>query len=192
KATDAITKLRLELSRLTALDNILGNTPDQAQVLERRVGTLTTGLKTLVDAGVSTSSRAFRSFATDLVNTSQALEKLRGGDGKEFNLKPVNVKSLIPTTIGDTLPQDVARLLGDYAKQAKPDDLRNQVALYDINRAATDALTSGLSGLANGLLESIGQLATGSIGLEQFGATILGLVGKLATQLGEAIIAVGI
>jgi tape measure domain-containing protein len=273
KGTDAVAKLRQELARLTALDNILGNTPSEVQVLERRVNTLTSGLQKLVDAGISTSSRAFRGFAADLVNTSQALDRLRGAGGS-IDFKPVDVKSLIPRTIGDTLPADVARLLGDYAKQVKPfelpvpvklnmqaildapkpldflngallnigkgfreisaaadifggsfdaaaaridvtrqalqdlvsqgltvavpqvkalsDDLKNQVALYDINRAATDALTSGLAGLANGLLEGLGQLATGTITLEGFGATVLGLVGKLATQLGEAIIAVGI
>jgi hypothetical protein len=128
KAADAVKKLREELARLTALDNLLGNAPSEAEVLERRVNTLTVGLKTLVDAGVSTSSRAFRSFAADLVNTSQALEKLRGA-GQSLGLKPVEVKSLIPRTIGDTLPQDVARLLGDYAKQVKPFELPVAVKL---------------------------------------------------------------
>ncbi|TVT39635.1 tape measure protein [Hymenobacter setariae] len=122
KVTDAIKKLREELARLTALDNILGNTPSEVEVLERRVNTLTGGLKNLVDAGVSTSSKAFRGFAADLVNTSQALDRLRAAGG-DLNLKPVEVKSLIPRTIGDTLPQDVARLLGDYAKQVKPFEL---------------------------------------------------------------------
>jgi len=43
KVTDAITKLRQELSRLTALDNLLGNTPSQVEVLERRSNALTSG-----------------------------------------------------------------------------------------------------------------------------------------------------
>jgi tape measure domain-containing protein len=274
KSTDAIKKLREELARLTVLDNLLGDTPSQLEVLERRSDTLLKGLKTLVDAGVSPSSRAFKSFALEAANLGQQIDQLKAIGGT-LDLKPVSVKSLIPQTIGDTLPQDVARLLGDYAKQAKPfelplqakitiqgtvsladqmrgalqgelenvgrgfreisaaadifggsfdaaaaridvtrqalqnlvsqgftvvspqikqlsDDLQNQVALYDVNRAATDALTGGLSNLASGFLEGIGQLATGSITLEQFGSTVLGLVGKLATQLGEAIIAVGI
>ncbi|MGI4862991.1 MAG: hypothetical protein ACRYFZ_03655, partial [Janthinobacterium lividum] len=116
KATDAITKLRLELSRLTALDNLLGDTPSQMAVLERRSDTLAKGLKTLVADGVSTSSKAFQGFAVDLYNTGIALAKLQAGSG-QLNLKPVSVKSLIPQTIGDTLPQDVARLLGEYAKK---------------------------------------------------------------------------
>jgi len=272
KAADALAKLRLELARLSALDNFLGDAPTQLQVLERRAGALQTGLKSLVDAGVSTSSRAFREFATQLVSVSQAFDKLQASS--ELGLKPVNVKSLIPQTIGDTLPQDVARLLGDYAKQQKPfelpvavklnmqailsapdfqqkingalldigsgfklaDDsltlfgngfdaagakvnamgsaLQNLLAqgvsplspmvaelgkqfrtmsdLANINTAATGALTSGLSGLATGLLEGLGQLASGATTLSNFGATILGLVGKLATQLGEAIVAVGV
>lgn len=136
KTADAIKKLREELARLTALDNLLGNTPSEIEVLERRVNALATGLKTLVDAGVSTSSRAFQGFARDLVNTSQALDKLRGAGGS-LDLKPVEVKSLIPRTIGDTLPQDVARLLGDYAKQLKPFELPVAVKLN--MQAITDA-----------------------------------------------------
>jgi hypothetical protein len=72
KAADAIAKLRLELSRLTTLDKLLGDTPSQLQVLERRAATLVTGLKGLVDAGVSPASRAFQDFAADMVKTSQA------------------------------------------------------------------------------------------------------------------------
>jgi hypothetical protein len=127
KGTDAIAKLRLELTRLTALDRLLGDAPDQVQVLIRRADTLEKGLKTLVDAGVSTSSKAFRALAKDFVDTSQAAEKLMLSIGKgetaQLDLKPVNVKSLIPQNIGDTLPQDVARSLGDYAKQAIPFEL---------------------------------------------------------------------
>ena len=286
KAADAVAKLRQDLARLTALDGLLGDTPSQVEVLDRRANALAAGLKTLVDAGVSPSSRAFQGFVADLVNTSQALDKLRGAGGS-LDLKPANIKSLIPATIGDTLPQDVARLLGDYAQkpipfkprldikpitegilnfddkittglfgpkgagfsdelkagildigkgfreaeasaaafgnrfdegQAKADvlrksleklvaeglssssdefkqlaaDLQNTATLADINTAATDALASGLTNLAGGLLEGLGQLAAGNLTLEAFGATILGLVGKLATQLGQAILAIGI
>lgn len=128
KIADAIKKLREELARLPALDKFLGNAPNEAEVLERRADAVTKGLKTLVDAGVSTSSKAFRGFAADLVTTSQALEKLTGA-GQSLDLKPVEVKSLIPRTIGDSLPQDVARLLGDYAKQVKPFELPLAVKL---------------------------------------------------------------
>jgi tape measure domain-containing protein len=128
KGADAITKLRQELARLGALDNLLGNAPSQVEVLERRINALTTGLKSLFDSGVSTSSRAFQGLVADLTNTSKALDKLRAAGGS-LDLKPVNVKSLIPQTIGDTLDQDVARLLGDYAKQAKPFELPISVKL---------------------------------------------------------------
>jgi len=135
KGADAIKKLREELARLTALDNVLGNAPDELQVLVRRADTLEKGLKTLVDNGVSTSSRAFKGFAQDLIATSQAADRLMAGisknmpNGEQLELKPVEVKSLIPRTIGDTLPQDVARLLGDYAKQTKPFELPVAVKL---------------------------------------------------------------
>jgi tape measure domain-containing protein len=272
KAAEALAKLRQELARLTALDNFLGDAPTEIQVLERRAGALQTGLKSLVDAGVSTSSRAFQDFARQLVSVSQEFDKLQ--ISSKLDLKPVNVKSLVPQTIGDTLPKDVARLLGDYAKQQKPFELPVAVKLHmqatlsapdfqqkiagalldisngfqladnsltvfgngfdaagakvnamgsalqnllaqgisplnpmvaelgrqfkvmsdlaNINTAATGALTSGLTNLATGLLEGLGQLASGTATLGDFGATMLGLVGKLATQLGEAIVAVGV
>lgn len=129
KGTDAIAKLRLELSRLTALDNFLGDTPNQLQVLERRSAALIPGLKSLIDVGVSPASKAFQAFARDLVATSQAADRIMAGiskqkpDGEQLELKPVQVKSLIPQNIGDTLSQDVARLLGDYAKTAIPFEL---------------------------------------------------------------------
>jgi tape measure domain-containing protein len=144
KGTDAVAKLRLELSRLTALDNLLGDTPNQVQVLERRAATLATGLKGLVDAGVSPTSKAFKAFTQDLVATSQAADKIMAGIGKnkpnadQLNLKPVEVKSSIPRTIGDTLPQDVARSLGDFAKQLKPFEL--PVAAKINMQGITDAM----------------------------------------------------
>jgi tape measure domain-containing protein len=129
KVADAIKKLREELARLTALDNLLGNTPTELQVLERRADTLVKGLKTLVDSGVSPASKAFQGFEQDMVKTSQAADKLLAGigknmpDGEQLELKAVSVKSLIPQNIGDTLPEDVARSLGDYAKKAIPFEL---------------------------------------------------------------------
>lgn len=288
KTNDAVAKLHLELSRLTALDNLLGDTPSQLQVLERRADTLVKGLKTLVDAGVSPASKAFQDFERDMVRTSQAADRIMAGigkdkpDGEQLDLKPVEVKSLIPQTIGDTLAPDVARLLGDYAKQLKPFELPVQVKLNmqalsesmqpiklggfevskdlkaqldnigegyrqataaaqvfgtsfdegqakantlraalenliasgvgpssealkelgenyrkvsdlaNINTAATQSLKSGLTQLGVGLLEGLGQLATGAATLSSFGDTVLKLVGNLATQLGEAIIAVGV
>ncbi|MGI4822245.1 MAG: tape measure protein [Janthinobacterium lividum] len=129
KVADAIKKLREELARLTALDNLLGNTPTELQVLERRADTLVKGLRTLVDSGVSPASKAFQGFEQDMIRTSQAADKILAGigknmpDGEQLELKPVNVKSLIPQNIGDTLPEDVARSLGDYAKRAIPFEL---------------------------------------------------------------------
>jgi tape measure domain-containing protein len=70
--------------------------------------------------------------------------------------------------------------------------LARETTLLNINREATAALSNGLAQLGTGLLAGLGQLAVGTTTLGQFGATVLGLVGKLATQLGEAIVAVGI
>lgn len=116
EAQKAIAALRLELSRLTALDSFLGDAPSQMQVLERRADALAGGLKKLVSAGVSTSSAAFQGFARDLVNTAQAFDTL-AAKGGALKLKPVEVRSLVATTLGDTLQADVARLLGDFALQ---------------------------------------------------------------------------
>jgi len=150
KALDAITKLRQELARLGALDNLLGNTPSELQVLERRSAALGAGLKTLVDAGVSPSSKAFQGFAADLVRTSQAADKLIASTGS-LDLKPAKLKGLVPTTIGDTLPQDVARLLGDYAK--KPIELPLHLEIKPIVsgfEAAFATIKDGLLGAAKG------------------------------------------
>jgi tape measure domain-containing protein len=156
KGADAIAKLRLELSRLTALDNLLGDTPTQLQVLERRSDALAKGLKTLVDAGVSPASRAFRGFEQDMIRTGQAADKIMAGIGKnkpkgdQLNLQPIEVKSLIPQTIGDTLPQDVARLLGDYAKKPIQLPLHLEIKpIFDnsIKSSIADGFLSAVKGI---------------------------------------------
>lgn len=179
KAADAVAKLRLELSRLTALDGFLGDAPSQMQVLERRSDALAKGLKTLVDAGVSPSSKAFLGFAQDLVTTSQAFDKLAGKAGG-VDLKTPKLK-LIPTTIGDTLQADVARLLGDYA--LKPLPLKFPLKLQPV--------VSGLDGLkatiADGLLSPFKDFKP-----KGFGAPLLSLsqgladVARTATLFGSS------
>jgi tape measure domain-containing protein len=152
KATDAITKLRQELARLTALDNLLGNTPSELEVLERRADTLQKGLKTLVDAGVSTSSKAFQGFAADLVKTSQAADKLKDS-ALGIDFKPAKITGLIPTTLADTVSADVARLLGDLGK--KPIELPLKV-LVKVNEVGfttnpTKALNDALINFGRGM-----------------------------------------
>jgi len=142
KAFDAIAKLRLELSRLTALDKLLGDAPSQIEVLDRRSAALTQGLKMLVDNGVSTSSKAFQGFAGDLVRTSQAADKLKGAVGG-IGSTQAKLTGLLPTTIGDTLPKDVARLLGEYAN--KPIELPLHLEIKPIiNPSFKGTLADGL------------------------------------------------
>lgn len=152
KAADAITKLRQELARLTALDNLLGNTPSELEVLERRSDTLQKGLKTLVDAGVSTSSKAFQGFAADLVKTSQAADKLIGSAGQLGGIS-AKLTGLVPTTIGDTLPRDVARLLGDYAKKPIELPLKVLVKIDEVGFTTnpTKALNAALLNFGQGM-----------------------------------------
>jgi tape measure domain-containing protein len=262
KATDAITKLRQELAGLSALDGLLGNTPTQLEILERRRAALESGLKNLVSAGISPASAAFRGFAVQAVQAGQAMDTLLATSQLEVN--PIDLK--LKVTIGDFNPsqlqnfsqelldrpvlvpfkleplksdfsgdflkanQDISRGLAEASANAAAfggsfdfagarvevlrnalqnlvasgvpatsagfkqlsQDLAQSTTLYNLNTSATAALTSGLSQLATGLLNSLGQLAVGNLSLEAFGATLLGLVGKLATQLGEAIVAVGI
>jgi hypothetical protein len=190
KATDAIKKLREELARLTVLDNVLGDAPTQLEVLERRSDTLLKGLKTLVDAGVNPNSRAFRSFALEAANLGQQIDQLKAIGGT-LDLKPVAVKSLIPQTIGDTLPQDVARLLGDYAKQTKPFELPiavklNMQAILDAPKPF-QVINSELTNLGNSI-HKVGDVSTLFGG--QLGAAFAGfdVAGQKANATREALL----
>ncbi len=186
KATDAIKKLREELGRLTALDGLLGDTPSEVQVLERRIATLTTGLKTLIDAGISPTSKAFRGFVSEAVNLQQSLDKLQSSPA--LDLKPVNVKSLIPATIGDTLPQDVARLLGDYAQ--RPYVLPVPIRLEPIANGLTDFqqnIGSELLKIGQGFREAQGATLLFGNGFDEAGAKASVLRGSL-----EALLASGV
>jgi tape measure domain-containing protein len=190
KGTDAVAKLRLELSRLTTLDNLLGDAPSQLEVLERRSDTLLKGLKTLVDAGVSPNSRAFKSFALEAANLGQQIDQLKAIGGT-LDLKPVAVKSLIPQTIGDTLPQDVARLLGDFAKQTKPFELPiavklNMQAILDAPKPF-QVINSELTNLGNSI-HKVGDVSTLFGG--QIGAAFAGfdVAGQKANATREALL----
>jgi TP901 family phage tail tape measure protein len=160
-ATKAFAKLREELARLGLLDNLLGDAPTQMEVLERRASTIEKGLKSLIDAGVTPSSRAFRALADEATGLNISLDKLRSSPSLE--LKPVNVKSLIPQTIGDSLPQDVARLLGDYAKQAKPFELPAAVK-FNIQSTVSlaDQLKTGLNTELLNIGKSFREIEAGS------------------------------
>jgi tape measure domain-containing protein len=208
-ATDAIAKLRLELSRLAALDGVLGDTPSQVEVLDRRISALSSGLKTLVDAGVRPGSRAFQGFVADLINTSQALDSLRASS--DLELKPVNIKSLVPKTLGDKLPQDVARLLGDYAKQAVPIELQIPIkvsplvgGLSDIQKTLEDetlkvsqafTLASGSALLFGGSFDEAGAKAAAlrseiqtllDNGVSPLNSAIVDLAGQYAALAAES------
>lgn len=187
KAADAIAALRLELSRLTALDSFLGDAPSEMQVLERRAETLSAGLKKLVDAGVSTSSKAFQGFARDLVTTSQAFDALAGKAGG-LDLKPVAVKSLVPTTIGDTLQADVARLLGDYA--LKPLELKVPLRLTPLEGTIGDfakTLQQELLSISQGFAEVNGAAALFGGSFDDAGAKANVLRGALESLLSQGV-----
>jgi len=170
-AADAIAKLRQELARLTALDNLLGNTPNELEVLERRSDTLQKGLKTLVDAGVSTSSKAFQGFAADLVKTSQAADKLIGSAG-QLGGTSAKLTGLVPTTIGDTLPADVARLLGDYAKKPLELPLKVLIKVQEVG------FTSNPAQALNDALVNFGQsMKQVSVTADAFGSNIAAAFG---------------
>ena len=99
-AEKALAKLRAELKSLTALDSILAAPADGVQVVERRIKTLETGLKNLLDAGVSPSSKAFRAFADEALNLNQGLAKLQASSQLDFK---VTAQVKLPETLGDTI-----------------------------------------------------------------------------------------
>jgi tape measure domain-containing protein len=261
KAADAIAKLRAELAALTALDDILARPANGLDTVNRRVQTLESGLKRLLEAGVSPNAKAFKAFAAEALTLQQGLAALQASAALDFKLVP-KVK-VAPVTIGELYPNLVGTISQELADRplavpfqlvplkgvdvfpvtqqleagfqaaatsadvfggsfdylsARADVLKNglqtlisqgisptspalrkMAADYKVaadaallNKSATDALNSGLAQLGSGLLQGLGQLAAGTATLGEFGATVLGLVGKLATQLGEAIVAVGI
>ncbi len=264
KATDALGKLRQELATLSALDTVLARPAEGIDTVSRRVKVLESGLKSLLDAGISPTSAAFKAFATEALTLQQGLAKLKADSQLEFkatgavklaytfgdNVDEVFRKTLSPElaahpleipfvlkklktdfsgdilaataevergmqaaadasivfggsfdvagTKAGLLQQQLEKLLAAGVNPLAPGfrelgaAYRESANLANINQAATAALANGLSQLGVGLLEGLGQLAGGSATLADFGATILGLVGKLATQLGEAIVAVGI
>ena len=99
-AEKALAKLRAELKSLTALDSILAAPADGVQVVERRIKTLETGLKNLLDAGVSPSSKAFRAFADEALNLNQGLAKLQASSQLDFK---VTAQVKLPETLGEKI-----------------------------------------------------------------------------------------
>ena len=112
------------------------------------------------------------------------------------------------TTKG-TRPQDAPEFieppkteLGALPKQLQglsqlPAQLKGQFspiygALAEFNSRSGEILGAGIGNLVDTFFQGLGQLATGGITVEQFGGGLLGIIGQVCTQLGQAVIAVGI
>lgn len=100
KAQDAIAKLRAELAALSALDNIIARPADGLDTVERRIKTLESGLKTLLEAGVSPNAKAFREFAREALTLGQGLDKLKADTQQPFL---VTGKVKLNNTLGDVI-----------------------------------------------------------------------------------------
>lgn len=113
KAADAIAKLRAELAALTALDEILARPANGLDTVNRRVQTLESGLKRLLEAGVSPNAKAFRAFAEEALTLQRGLAGLQASTALDLKLIP-KVK-VDPVTIGEAYPQLVASLSKELA-----------------------------------------------------------------------------
>lgn len=111
KAQEALAKLRTELVALTQLDDILARPADGIDVVTRRVNTLESGLKRLLEAGISPNARAFKAFAAEALTLQQGLAKLQASPAMEFKLVP-KIK-VAPVTIGELYPN----LLNSISKE---------------------------------------------------------------------------
>jgi len=110
KAADALAKLRTELAALSVLDNVLARPAEGLDTVTRRVQTLESGLKRLLEAGVSPASKAFQAFATEALTLQQGLARLQASSNLEFNVV-ASVK--LGATNGEKYGAQTAQLLGE-------------------------------------------------------------------------------
>jgi tape measure domain-containing protein len=111
KAAEAIAKLRRELAALTALDDILARPADGVDTVNRRVQALESGLKRLLEAGVSPNAKAFKAFAAEALTLQQGLAKLQAST--ELDFKVLTRVKVAPVTIGEMYPN----LVGTISKE---------------------------------------------------------------------------
>ena len=77
-------------------------------------------------------------------------------------------------------------------QEASAQLVRFQLTAENFTAGLSEVLVGGLQGLAVGIGEAIGQMASNAGGIELVGAALLGGVGSIAIQLGQLAVGVGI
>ena len=208
KAAKAMAKALAEVEKsLRTVDNESRALGDSYDYLKSRQSALEGGIKTLLSAGYSPYSAAVQNLVGKYkeLNTvlgdnnllqAKELEGLmalgKAGENDAFGAK-IKRNPLDNSVLKDDTgpPKELAGLSGLPAK------LKGQFepiygALAEFNTRAGDILSTGLGNLATTFFAGLGQLTTGGITVEQFGGGLLGVIGEVCTQLGQAVIAVGI
>ena len=185
----ALQKLQEALRLNERLSLALG---DSYGFLQGKQSALESGIKSLVAAGFDPAGRTVQRYVAQLKELNQVLGDnarvsartvLKAPETPEFKLNAAPGFDKLPTTLIDF--------------RGVPAQLKEQFnpiygALAEFNTRAGEIIGSGLGALVSQFVSGLSGLAAGSTTLEQLGGQLLGIIGQIATQLGEAVIAIGI
>lgn len=200
----ALEKLAEALRVNGQLSVLLGEDYD---FIGQRQSIIESGLKSLIEAGFNPASSAVQRYRKELGLLDSIL---RGAD------KPMQISA--PKTIGDTNGTAVAsKFIADYQAAFKTleqqtlylpvpvtgqfvaplQEASEQMRLFQLTAETFTAglastLQGGLTNVAVGVGEAIGQIMLNAGGIELVGAALLSGIGSLAIDLGKLAIATGI
>ena len=204
KAQDALQKLAEELRGNGQLSNALGQDYD---FLGERQKILESGLKSLVLAGVSPASAAFRKYAAELRQLNTDL-----GDNARLSNSAIDGLAKLKVIPDDK--KKVNPLDGSEIKDfSTPDKLQLRTPAVDVTatvqsltqfqqfvgqfkvglQETVESMSISFAGAFSGIAQSIGQsLADGQSALAAFGDGLLKAFGQIIVQFGEKLILLGI
>lgn len=200
----ALAKVHAELALNDNLSRALGDSYDY---VGGRSKALESGIKSLVAAGFSPMGSTVQQLVKDMRGLAVAIDtlptrQLKGADkiGKipDFELK-LPKKQELPT---DLLPNyeaifaraaqqvaDGGRLVNQHLSEAQ---LTALTTATSFNTGLETALVGGLQNVADGVGAAVGNILSGTAGLNDLGAAILGPIGDVAIQVGQLAVGVGI
>ncbi|WP_460503024.1 hypothetical protein, partial [Hymenobacter agri] len=207
KVQDALQKLREELRGNEQLSNALGA---DYQFLQERQKILEAGLKSLVLAGVSPASKAFRSYVAELKELNTVL-----GDNELLQRKQIDglMKLAKPGEL-DSFGNKIKKnpLTGQALEENKlPKELKAPpvnmqetvnsltefqqfVGKFTVGLQQTvEEMSSNFAGAFAGIAQGVGAaLADGQSAMQAFGDGLLKAFGQIIVQFGEKLVLLGI
>lgn len=126
---------------------------------------------------------------------SEAIKKLQALQTKNVQLTPTSSKAPTVTDPKAKLPEakfDATTRVGDAVKTISDQKIKVLQLMDEMNLGITDSLNSGVSSMATGFADMVGQMAAGTMTMGGVVKGLIGILADMAQQIGKIAISTGI